>query len=169
MAWDPSSSVVRARPTAARRFRAPARGVDRQRRGGSRSRSTPLRNRRTLRSRRSPSCALQTLFHRTTSSDPLRRSLKTPRLFLLRVNSHQRLTPPTSVSPSFGTGCLKTDLNPWILGDQSNSPLEYVKLARTKGARLLRAVETKKRTYLAVLCGDEGERIELFTVRPLLP
>ncbi|KAL8283662.1 hypothetical protein RQP46_005457 [Phenoliferia psychrophenolica] len=45
----------------------------------------------------------------------------------------------------------------------SNSPLEYVKLARTKGARLLRAVETKKRTYLAVLCGDEGERIELFT------
>ncbi|GAA6049505.1 hypothetical protein JCM3770_000820 [Rhodotorula araucariae] len=45
----------------------------------------------------------------------------------------------------------------------SSSPLEYVKLARTKGARMLRAVETKKRTYLAVLCGEEGERIELFT------
>ncbi|GAA5865041.1 hypothetical protein JCM1840_005717 [Sporobolomyces johnsonii] len=45
----------------------------------------------------------------------------------------------------------------------SASPLEYVKLARTKGARLLRAVETKKRTYLAVLCGEDGERIELFT------
>ncbi|GAA5969335.1 hypothetical protein JCM11641_007555 [Rhodosporidiobolus odoratus] len=45
----------------------------------------------------------------------------------------------------------------------SSSPLEYVKLARTKGARLLRAVETKKRTYLAVLCGEDGERIELFT------
>ncbi|GAA5898688.1 hypothetical protein JCM6882_000898 [Rhodosporidiobolus microsporus] len=45
----------------------------------------------------------------------------------------------------------------------SASPLEYVKLARTKGARLLRAAETKKRTYLAVLCGEEGERIELFT------
>jgi hypothetical protein len=43
------------------------------------------------------------------------------------------------------------------------SPVEYVKLARTRGARLLRAVETKKRTYLAVLCGEEGERIELFT------
>ncbi|KPV78340.1 uncharacterized protein RHOBADRAFT_3156, partial [Rhodotorula graminis WP1] len=41
--------------------------------------------------------------------------------------------------------------------------LEYVKLARTKGARMLRAVETKKRTYLAVLSGDEAERIELFT------
>jgi len=47
----------------------------------------------------------------------------------------------------------------------SSSPLEYVKLARTKGARMLRAVETKKRTYLAVLSGEEAERIELFTVR----
>jgi len=28
----------------------------------------------------------------------------------------------------------------------------------------MRATETKKRTYLAVLCGGEGERIELFTV-----
>lgn len=28
---------------------------------------------------------------------------------------------------------------------------------------MMRAVETKKRTYLAVLCGEEGERIELFT------
>ncbi|SCV71007.1 BQ2448_3769 [Microbotryum intermedium] len=43
------------------------------------------------------------------------------------------------------------------------SPLDYVKLARTKGARLLRAVETKKWTYLAVLGGDDGDRIELFT------
>lgn len=29
---------------------------------------------------------------------------------------------------------------------------------------MLRATETKKRTYLAVLCGEEAERIELFTV-----
>lgn len=36
-------------------------------------------------------------------------------------------------------------------------------MARTKGARYLRAVETKKRSYLAVLTGDQGERIELFT------
>ncbi|GAA5949973.1 hypothetical protein JCM3765_007755 [Sporobolomyces pararoseus] len=44
-----------------------------------------------------------------------------------------------------------------------SSPLEYVKLARTRGARLFRAVETERKTYLAVLCGEEGERIELFT------
>lgn len=47
--------------------------------------------------------------------------------------------------------------------NQTNS-LVYAKLARTKGARKLRATETSQRTYLAVLCGDAGERIELFTV-----
>ncbi|GAA6052565.1 hypothetical protein NBRC10513_003357 [Rhodotorula toruloides] len=54
-------------------------------------------------------------------------------------------------------------VSPPLDAHPANSPVEYVKLARTRGARLLRAVETKKRTYLAVLCGEEGERIELFT------
>ncbi|CAH7675563.1 hypothetical protein PPACK8108_LOCUS10581, partial [Phakopsora pachyrhizi] len=53
----------------------------------------------------------------------------------------------------------KTSPHPATLG----APLEYVKLARTKGAKLLRAVETRRRTYLAVLCGESSERIELFT------
>ncbi len=48
-------------------------------------------------------------------------------------------------------------------GSQNSNPLSYVKLARTKGARLLKAKETEKKTYLAVLCGDAGERVELFT------
>ncbi|GAA5923539.1 uncharacterized protein JCM15063_003681 [Sporobolomyces koalae] len=47
--------------------------------------------------------------------------------------------------------------------DVSNRPSDYFKLAHTRGARLIRAVETDQRTYVAVLCGDEGERIELFT------
>ena len=47
----------------------------------------------------------------------------------------------------------------------ASAPLEYVKLARTKGARMIRAVETRRKTFLAVLCGEAGERIELFTVR----
>lgn len=46
----------------------------------------------------------------------------------------------------------------------ATTPLDYVKLARTKGTRFIRASETTKRTYLAVLCGEAGERIELFTV-----
>ncbi|WAQ83331.1 hypothetical protein PtA15_3A700 [Puccinia triticina] len=53
----------------------------------------------------------------------------------------------------------KTSPHPATLG----APLEYVKLARTKGAKLLRAYETRRRTYLAVLCGESSERIELFT------
>ncbi|MBW0462002.1 hypothetical protein O181_001717 [Austropuccinia psidii MF-1] len=53
----------------------------------------------------------------------------------------------------------KTSPHPASFG----APLEYVKLARTKGSRLLRALETTRRTYLAVLCGESSERIELFT------
>lgn len=44
-----------------------------------------------------------------------------------------------------------------------DSPLEYVKLARSRRAWLLKAVETRRRTYLALLVGDERNRIELFT------
>ena len=46
----------------------------------------------------------------------------------------------------------------------SLGPLDYVKLARTTGSSFIRASETTKRTYLAVLCGEHGEKIELFTV-----
>ena len=76
--------------------------------------------------------------------------LKRPAVPLHRA-SHAPSVPASSQAPP--------DTHP----ANPTSPLEYVKLARTRGARLLRAVETKKRTYLAVLCGDEGERIELFT------
>lgn len=82
-----------------------------------------------------------------------------------RVSFPPTLIPPTCV---LARRCQNAFVNVAFVS-QSNSPLEYVKLARTKGARLLRAVETKKRTYLAVLCGDEGERIELFTVSAASP
>lgn len=50
------------------------------------------------------------------------------------------------------------------MGPMGGPPtLEYVKLARTRGSRMMRARETRKKTYLAVLCGDNSERIELFT------
>ncbi|GAA5857137.1 hypothetical protein JCM8547_007980 [Rhodosporidiobolus lusitaniae] len=72
------------------------------------------------------------------------------------TSSLHRHDGPPSIAPSSQA---PPDAHP----ANSASPLEYVKLARTKGARLLRAVETKKRTYLAVLCGEDAERIELFT------
>lgn len=40
--------------------------------------------------------------------------------------------------------------------------LEYVKLPGTKGAVLIRAVETAKKSFLAILCGERGEKVELF-------
>ncbi|KAL1741484.1 hypothetical protein HDZ31DRAFT_45353 [Schizophyllum fasciatum] len=40
--------------------------------------------------------------------------------------------------------------------------LEYVKLPGTKGALMVKAVETAKKSFLAILCGDNGEKVELF-------
>lgn len=68
---------------------------------------------------------------------------------------------PPSVDPaSVTTPSVKTERHP----ASATAPLEYVKLARTKGTRFIRTLETPKRTFLAVLCGESGERIELFTV-----
>ncbi|KAF8349929.1 hypothetical protein F5887DRAFT_1070177 [Amanita rubescens] len=40
--------------------------------------------------------------------------------------------------------------------------LEYVKLPGTKGSLLVKAVETPKKSFLAILCGENGEKVELF-------
>ncbi|KAL7285631.1 hypothetical protein ACG7TL_000735 [Trametes sanguinea] len=51
------------------------------------------------------------------------------------------------------------------LAPPSHAPapkLEYVKLPGTKGAVAIKAVETAKKSFLAILCGDNGEKVELF-------
>ncbi|KAG9128450.1 hypothetical protein FRC07_011207 [Ceratobasidium sp. 392] len=40
--------------------------------------------------------------------------------------------------------------------------LEYIKLPGTKGALMIKAVETAKKSFLAILCGESGEKVELF-------
>ncbi|KAF8973714.1 hypothetical protein BDZ97DRAFT_1912184 [Flammula alnicola] len=52
----------------------------------------------------------------------------------------------------------------WTAGAHQSPPpkLEYVKLPGTKGALLIKAVETAKKSFLAILCGDNGEKVELF-------
>ncbi|KAK7058823.1 hypothetical protein VNI00_001447 [Paramarasmius palmivorus] len=40
--------------------------------------------------------------------------------------------------------------------------LEYVKLPGTKGSLMIKAVETAKKSFLAILCGENGEKVELF-------
>ncbi|THH20012.1 hypothetical protein EW146_g1277 [Bondarzewia mesenterica] len=40
--------------------------------------------------------------------------------------------------------------------------LEYVKLPGTKCSLMIKAVETNKKSFLAILCGENGEKVELF-------
>lgn len=40
--------------------------------------------------------------------------------------------------------------------------LDFVKLPGTKGAVMVKAVETARKSFLAILCGDAGEKVELF-------
>jgi len=40
--------------------------------------------------------------------------------------------------------------------------LDYVKLPGTKGSILVKAVETARKSFLAILCGEAGEKVELF-------
>ncbi|KAF9535874.1 hypothetical protein CPB83DRAFT_842496 [Crepidotus variabilis] len=58
-----------------------------------------------------------------------------------------------------------SDGNRWSSAIHHQTPppkLEYVKLPGTKGALLIKAVETAKKSFLAILCGESGEKVELF-------
>ncbi|KAG8747946.1 hypothetical protein FRC10_010565 [Ceratobasidium sp. 414] len=47
-------------------------------------------------------------------------------------------------------------------GPAAPPKLEYIKLPGTKGAIMIKAVETAKKSFLAILCGESGEKVELF-------
>ncbi|KAF8761114.1 GYF domain [Rhizoctonia solani] len=47
-------------------------------------------------------------------------------------------------------------------GPAAAPKLEYIKLPGTKGAIMIKAVETPKKSFLAILCGESGEKVELF-------
>ncbi|KAE9410938.1 hypothetical protein BT96DRAFT_870754 [Gymnopus androsaceus JB14] len=49
-----------------------------------------------------------------------------------------------------------------ILAHAPPPKLEYVKLPGTKGSLMIKAVETAKKSFLAILCGENGEKVELF-------
>ncbi|KAJ3517364.1 hypothetical protein NLJ89_g535 [Agrocybe chaxingu] len=83
-----------------------------------------------------------------------------PRIFssVLHGRSSEDHPPTRSASPIDAEGLR------WTPGPQQSPPpkLEYVKLPGTKGALLVKAVETAKKSFLAILCGDSGEKVELF-------
>ncbi|KZT55939.1 hypothetical protein CALCODRAFT_336623 [Calocera cornea HHB12733] len=45
----------------------------------------------------------------------------------------------------------------------ANGKLEHIKLEGTKGAYLIKSVQTNKKSFLAILCGEDGKKVELFT------
>ncbi|KAH9486779.1 GYF domain-containing protein mpd2 [Psilocybe cubensis] len=84
-----------------------------------------------------------------------------PRIISNALNSrrHAERSPARPATPvEVGDG-LK-----WAPGGNQSPPpkLEYVKLPGTKGALFIKAVETPKKSFLAILCGDNGEKVELF-------
>ncbi|KAG1719006.1 hypothetical protein EDD22DRAFT_791948, partial [Suillus occidentalis] len=40
--------------------------------------------------------------------------------------------------------------------------LDYAKLPGTKGSIIIKVVERPKKSFLAILCGDNGEKVKLF-------
>lgn len=104
---------------------------------------------------------------------------------VLSTNSPQASRPPTP-SHSGGSGLISrilssafhhrrsedrgsmvsqrhSDTVQGVPGHPAPAPkLEYVKLPGTKGALMIKSVETAKKSFLAILCGDNGEKVELF-------
>ncbi|KAF9569717.1 hypothetical protein CPC08DRAFT_812702 [Agrocybe pediades] len=96
---------------------------------------------------------------RTPTPTSSRSSRFIPRIISNALNSRKStdrpLTAPSSPIDIEGTR--------WTPSNQAPPPkLEYVKLPGTKGAMLIKAVETAKKSFLAILCGENGEKVELF-------
>ncbi|KZO98405.1 hypothetical protein CALVIDRAFT_554025 [Calocera viscosa TUFC12733] len=45
----------------------------------------------------------------------------------------------------------------------ANGKLEHIKLEGTRGAYLIKSVQTNRKSFLAILCGEDGKKVELFT------
>ncbi|KAL5535319.1 hypothetical protein ACEPAF_3413 [Sanghuangporus sanghuang] len=82
-----------------------------------------------------------------------------PRIITSAFQSRRSDDQPSPASRSFASESTKRG-NPAPL--PSAPKLEYVKLPGTKGAVMIKAVETAKKSFLAILCGENGEKVELF-------
>ncbi|KIY72778.1 hypothetical protein CYLTODRAFT_417559 [Cylindrobasidium torrendii FP15055 ss-10] len=84
-----------------------------------------------------------------------------PRLLTAFQNrrSEDRTAPPARNSEADSS---RRTLGSPLAAQTPPPKLEYVKLPGTKGALLVKAVETAKKSFLAILCGDNGEKVELF-------
>ncbi|KAA1471570.1 hypothetical protein DENSPDRAFT_894390 [Dentipellis sp. KUC8613] len=112
-----------------------------------------------------PSSALA----RSVQSETELAAPRTPSRFLSRILGHA-FTPRRSEDSGASLAQRTDQVDPgWKLAGTPNGTqpapapkLEYVKLPGTKGSLMIKAVETSKKSFLAILCGDNGEKVELF-------
>ncbi|KAF7784446.1 hypothetical protein Agabi119p4_611 [Agaricus bisporus var. burnettii] len=117
----------------------------------------------------------------STSTDRISPSVASSRTSLaplstMSMTSRSSRFIPKIISSAFSRrpderGSLSTNMameaDKWLSAPPQQQPasppkLEYVKLPGTKGAIMIKAVETPKKSFLAILCGENGEKVELF-------
>ncbi|KAG6911846.1 hypothetical protein DXG01_000093 [Tephrocybe rancida] len=97
------------------------------------------------------------------SSQSSRSSRFLPRILSNAFNSRRSEERPAM--PTMSTIDSDTPRKPPSTPTAPHAPppkLEYVKLPGTKGALMVKSVETAKKSFLAILCGENGEKVELF-------
>ncbi|KAJ3776950.1 hypothetical protein FB446DRAFT_842068 [Lentinula raphanica] len=86
--------------------------------------------------------------------------------FIPRIISHAIQSMKSDNERPSTTGSADSDSrrnnNAPVLSHSPPPKLEYVKLPGTKGSLMIKSVETAKKSFLAILCGDNGEKVELF-------
>ncbi|KAH7883729.1 hypothetical protein F5I97DRAFT_1813476 [Phlebopus sp. FC_14] len=136
---------------------------------------------RSLTNHSPPSSACNTLAPRPSTSGGVRSSHShavPPVPSLHPSSSHSRLLPrilstafssrrsddrlPTFGAKNVGSDSKRSNAQSALTPHAPPPKLEYVKLPGTKGALMIKAVETQKKSFLAILCGENGEKVELF-------
>lgn len=86
-----------------------------------------------------------------------------PRIFSNAFNVRRTgERPPTFTLKSLDADTRRSNAQTPVAPHAPPPKLEYVKLPGTKGALMIKAVETPKKSFLAILCGENGEKVELF-------
>ncbi|KAI6136773.1 hypothetical protein F5141DRAFT_1209076 [Pisolithus sp. B1] len=86
-----------------------------------------------------------------------------PRIFSNAFNARRTAERPSTLTlKNLDTDTRRTNVQTPVTAPAPPPKLEYVKLPGTKGALMIKAVETQKKSFLAILCGENGEKVELF-------
>ncbi|KAF9270374.1 hypothetical protein L218DRAFT_888847 [Marasmius fiardii PR-910] len=90
------------------------------------------------------------------------RSRFIPRIITNALHSMRSDDRPTTSPNGMSTDSNKKMNSMSSTAQPPAAKLEYVKLPGTKGSLMIKAVETAKKSFLAILCGENGEKVELF-------